>query len=57
MKKINCRKCIHYFVTWKPLKPHGCKVYGFEAKQIPSMVVFSSSGLACQSYEEKPSRK
>jgi len=53
MKKINCRKCKHYFVTWEQSKPHGCNSYGFKSPQIPSVVVFSSSGIECALYEEK----
>jgi len=53
MKKINCRKCKNYFVTWEPNKPHGCSAYGFKSPQIPSMVVYSSSGIECNLYEEK----
>ena len=53
MKRINCRKCKYYFVTWKPAKPHGCKAYGFESQVIPSMVVFQSSGSDCMQFIEK----
>jgi len=53
MKKINCRRCVHYFVTWEAQKPHGCKAYGFKSPQIPSMVVFKSSGVECNLFREK----
>ncbi len=53
MIRINCKKCVHYFVTWEQSKPHGCKVYGFKSQQIPSLVVKASSGQPCQAYEEK----
>ncbi len=57
MKRINCRRCEYYFVTWEPLKPHGCKAYGFKSHQIPSMVVFQSSGSDCAMFREKPKAK
>jgi len=53
MKRINCRRCEYYFVTWEPKQPHGCKAYGFKAPQIPSMVVFQSSGTDCTMFKEK----
>ncbi|MDY0320648.1 MAG: uracil-DNA glycosylase [Arcobacteraceae bacterium] len=51
--RIVCQKCIHYFVTWEPSKPHGCKAYGFKSKLIPSTVVKQSSGYECSFYELK----
>ncbi|WP_321779096.1 uracil-DNA glycosylase [Sulfurimonas sp.] len=57
MKRINCRICIHYFVTWEKDKPHGCKAYGFKAQQIPSIVVFQSSGSDCNLFRAKPLAK
>ncbi|HIP20678.1 MAG TPA: uracil-DNA glycosylase [Sulfurimonas sp.] len=53
MKRINCRRCKYYFVTWEPHKPHGCRSYGFKSQIIPSMVVFQSSGVACHMFVEK----
>ncbi|MBT5935309.1 MAG: uracil-DNA glycosylase [Sulfurimonas sp.] len=57
MKRLNCRKCEHYYVTWEKTKPHGCKAYGFKSSQIPSMVVFQSSGVECSMYEQKANLK
>ena len=53
MKRINCRRCEFYFVTWEKNKPHGCKAYGFKSQQIPSLVVFQSSGTDCNLFKEK----
>ncbi|MCK9162618.1 MAG: uracil-DNA glycosylase [Arcobacter butzleri] len=52
-QRIICQKCIHYFVTWEPSRPHGCRAYGFKSKQIPSMVVKQTSGQECAFYELK----
>ena len=57
MKRINCRRCEYYFVTWEAKKPHGCKAYGFKSPQIPSIVVFKSSGIECSMYKEKTMAK
>ena len=53
MKRINCRRCEYYFVTWKPQHPHGCKAYGFKSPIIPSLTVFQSSGSECGMFKEK----
>jgi len=53
MKKINCRRCKYYLVTWEKDKPHGCKAYGFKSPKIPSLVVFQSSGRDCTMFAEK----
>ena len=55
-EKINCRNCKHYFITWEKNMPYGCRAFGFKARQIPSLVVFQSSGKPCQAYEEKQKR-
>jgi hypothetical protein len=53
MKRINCKICKYYFVTWNKNKPHGCKAFGFKSLNIPSIVVRQSSGMACHMFIEK----
>ena len=57
MKRINCRRCQYYFVTWEKGKPHGCKAYGFKSAQIPSIVVFQSSAIECSMFVQKGALK
>jgi len=57
MKRVNCRRCKHYFVTWEKNQPHGCRAYGFKSPQIPSMVVLQSSGESCNLFIEKITTK
>lgn len=52
-RRIVCQKCIYYFVTWQPSKPHGCKAYGFKSQSIPSTVVKNSSGSDCSFFRLK----
>jgi hypothetical protein len=52
--RINCRVCEFFYVAWQPATPYGCKAHGFKSAQIPSMVVFSSSGENCLLYRPKP---
>ncbi|MDA8138122.1 MAG: uracil-DNA glycosylase [Desulfobacteraceae bacterium] len=51
---IDCHRCRHYFVTWEKRQPHGCKAMGFKSEQLPSIVVFHTSGEQCLRYEPKP---
>jgi len=51
-KRVVCQRCEHYYVTWEPQRPHGCKMYGFKSKMIPSVVVKSSSGEQCQLFSQ-----
>ncbi|MCZ8511311.1 uracil-DNA glycosylase [Paenibacillus filicis] len=46
-------KCKHFYVTWDPAFPRGCRAYGFKTVELPSAVVLRSSGQHCQSYETK----
>ena len=50
---IDCRKCVHFFVTWEKNCPYGCKSYGFKGPQIPSIVVKSSSGESCKFFKQR----
>lgn len=52
-KTINCLKCRHYFVTWDPLRPRGCRLYGFKTQLMPSQLVYQATGAPCPSFEEK----
>jgi hypothetical protein len=53
VKRIDCRKCRHYFVTWQESAPHGCRAMGFKSAQLPSVVVYRTSGRACLYFEQK----
>ncbi len=52
-KSVNCLKCKHFFVTWEPKHPRGCRLYGFKTQLMPSLLVFQSTGMPCQGFEEK----
>ncbi len=49
----DCLHCKHYFVTWDNDKPRGCRAYEFKSVELPSDVVLSSSGEACQFFDRK----
>lgn len=50
MNRINCKRCIYYYVTWEPRQPHGCKMFGFKSFAIPSLEVRKSSGKPCEAF-------
>lgn len=52
-QQINCIKCKHYFVTWDPNAPKGCRAFGFKTSALPSVIVKRSSGEMCLKYEKK----
>lgn len=51
--RIDCLKCQHYYVTWDPKFPRGCKAFGFKTSAMPSVTVRNSSGSACMNFEPK----
>ncbi|MDR3162362.1 MAG: uracil-DNA glycosylase [Helicobacteraceae bacterium] len=50
MQTIDCRKCAHFFVTWQPNFPYGCRFFGFKGRTMPSQTVFLSSGTRCDQF-------
>ncbi len=52
-----CLKCIHYQITWDAHAPYGCRAHGFKSSRNPALVVFESSGLACQLFKRKEGLK
>jgi hypothetical protein len=55
-KGVDCAKCIHFFITWDKNYPKGCKAIGFKCHEMPSAVVFKSSGIECLRFEKKQAR-
>jgi len=59
MKKTNsvdCFKCRHFYITWDANQSRGCKAFGFKTRQMPSNVVFETSGAPCLKYSPKPDK-
>ncbi|MDR3088719.1 MAG: uracil-DNA glycosylase [Desulfobulbaceae bacterium] len=48
-----CRDCRHYYITYDPDKPHGCRAMKFKSRENPASVVFSASGLTCRLFQGK----
>ena len=47
---VDCRKCTHFYITWKQARPYGCRLFGFESQAIPSLVVRKESKQECQEF-------
>ncbi|MGD8267719.1 MAG: uracil-DNA glycosylase [Desulfobacterales bacterium] len=44
-----CSVCRHYYVTWDPSRPHGCRVLGFKSRITPILIVRRTTPrLNCQ---------
>ncbi len=53
----DCLGCRHFFITYQPRQPRGCRAYGFKSHQMPSRVVLASSGKPCQLFAPKSAGK
>lgn len=56
-KGPNCRGCVSFEITWDFTFPYGCKAMGFKTRKIPSMEVYEASGIHCQMFQPKPTKK
>ena len=52
-KRITCHGCKFFFITHRKQRPWGCKRFGFISKSIPSIEVFSTTGMECAYKKEK----
>jgi hypothetical protein len=50
---INCFNCVYFYITWDEKFPRGCRAMGFKSKEIPSVVVYKSSGAECLKFRRK----
>ena len=52
-KRLTCHGCVYFFITHRKQWPWGCKKFGFMSKYIPSLEVFSTTGMECAYRKEK----
>ena len=51
---IACYKCNHYYVTWDPYFPHGCRAMDFKSKRLPiNDVRMAMRGKDCLAFKMK----
>lgn len=53
MEKANCSQCRHFYVTWDPKTPNGCRRFGIKCKDKPSVIVAQAGLGECQGFEAK----
>ena len=54
----NCMKCKHFYITYDQRTPRGCKIYGIQSQQLPSMIVKKANGGSdCIGFSPKPNNK
>ena len=46
-KNSFCSGCRFLFITHDKLKPWGCSNFGFKSRNLPSHVVFATTGMKC----------
>jgi hypothetical protein len=55
--RLNCRGCRHFFVTYEPRNPWGCRQFGFKGKNLPAQIVYQSTGMQCAYFSGNASVK
>jgi len=54
---IDCFSCRHFYITYDPPFPYGCRAACFKSRRTPSQEMFASSGIDCQFFAEKEKRR
>lgn len=52
---VQCLRCKHYYTTFDPTAPRGCRLYQFKSTQIPAVLVKQESGQDCQGFQKRVS--
>ncbi|AOT69897.1 uracil-DNA glycosylase [Geosporobacter ferrireducens] len=52
-EKVYCKRCKHFYVTWDVNFPNGCKLFGAKSRQLPSLIVYQSTGKKCEYFSER----
>jgi len=51
--EANCLDCRHYYITYDPSFPYGCRAAGFKSRLFPAKAVYVNSGSHCLLFTEK----
>ena len=55
--KPNCMKCMHFYITYDKQTPKGCKAYGIQSQQLPSIEIKkANNGNDCIGFKAKPEK-
>jgi hypothetical protein len=47
-------RCAHFFITYDPSFPNGCRAMNFKSRGLPQDEVHSASGAGCLSFQDRP---
>lgn len=53
MSKVNCIRCIHFFSTYDPQMPRGCRKFNIKSKTMPHILVEKESNHECRGFKER----
>jgi hypothetical protein len=53
----NCKTCRHYFITYDPRSPNGCRRFNLKSRELPSVIVKMAGQGECHGHEEKPNKE
>lgn len=53
MVRNPCLSCRHYYLTYDPRQPYGCRAMGFKSAKAPNLIAFETSGMICQLMEPR----
>ncbi|WP_322996065.1 hypothetical protein [Castellaniella sp.] len=54
---IACNQCAHFYITFDPRLPYGCRSMGFKSYRLPEHDVRAATGHACLSFTPKETRQ
>jgi hypothetical protein len=43
----NCLKCVYFKVSWDPVFPRSCGIFGIKCRDLPRTEVFRATGAQC----------
>jgi hypothetical protein len=50
----DCRRCVHFAVSWEPTMPYLCRGFGFKSRTLPSWEVQQADGHPCRLFAARP---
>ncbi len=56
MERPKCSQCKHFYITWDPKTPNGCRQFGIQSKDLPSNIVAAAGSGECKGYEAKKAK-
>jgi hypothetical protein len=51
--EVNCFSCSHFFITYEPEFPYGCRAVNFKSRLMPAKLMYVYSGIGCQLFKKK----